>query len=116
VIHNIGDGLLLIEAALVDRVFSEVGLDDVQPAEMTAAVAVTADTARLMVMVKVVTAQLTGSPIEVVRLPLAQRMVVPTSLCLHQPRVDRAVQVYLPCVPQLELGLEEGLGGGGVAL
>jgi hypothetical protein len=28
-VHNIWDELLLIEAALVDSVFSEIGLDDV---------------------------------------------------------------------------------------
>ena len=74
---------LLIEAALVDSVFGEVRLNDVQLAKMTSAMAVIADTVGLMMMIKIVAAEPTGSLIEVVGLFLAQRMVMPTTLCLH---------------------------------
>ena len=82
-IHNVWDMFLLIEAALVDSVFGEVRLNDVQFAKMTSAMAVIADTVGLMMMIKIVSAEPTGSLIEVVGIFLAQRMVMPTTLCLH---------------------------------
>ncbi|EFX61274.1 hypothetical protein DAPPUDRAFT_122357 [Daphnia pulex] len=118
VVDDIGDLFLLVEAALVDGVLGEVGLDDVEFAEVASAVAVVADAVGLVVVVEVVPRQLAGSPVEVLGLLLACRVVVPAALRLQQPRVERAVQVGLPCISQLQLGLELGLGGrgGSVAL
>jgi hypothetical protein len=50
---------------------------------MPAAMAVIADTVCLMMMIKIVAAELSGSLIEVMGLFLAQGMIMPTSLCLH---------------------------------
>ncbi len=41
-IDHIRDGFLLVEAALIDGVLGEVGLDDIQLGEMASAVAVVA--------------------------------------------------------------------------
>jgi hypothetical protein len=118
VVDDIGDLFLLVEAALVDGVLGEVGLDDVEFAEVASAVAVVADAVGLVVVVEVVPRQLAGSPVEVQGLLLARRVVVPAALRLQQPRVERAVQVGLPRISQLQLDLELGLGGrgGSVAL
>ena len=52
-VDHIGDGLLLIEALLVDGVLGEVRLDDVELAEMPAAVAIAAHAVELVMVVEV---------------------------------------------------------------
>lgn len=58
VIDHIRDGLLLVEALLVDRILGEIGFDDVEFAEMPAAVAIAADAVGLVVVVEVGAVQL----------------------------------------------------------
>ena len=84
VVDDVGDVFLVVEAALVDGVLGEVGLDDVEFAEVASAAAVVADAAGLVVVVEVVPRQLVGSPVEVLDLLLAGRVVVPAPLRLQQ--------------------------------
>jgi hypothetical protein len=64
VVDNIGDGFLLIETTLVDGILGEIGLDDIELAEMPSAVTIIADAILVIVMVEVSTGQLGGSSIE----------------------------------------------------
>lgn len=52
-IDDVRDSSLLIEALLVDSVLGEVGFDDVEFAEMPAAVAITTDAIELVMVVEV---------------------------------------------------------------
>lgn len=82
-VHNVGYKFLLVEATLIDSILGEVRLNDVKSAKMPTTIAVVADTISLMMMIEIVPTELTSSLIEVVRLFLAERMVMPTTLCLH---------------------------------
>jgi hypothetical protein len=53
-VDYIGDEFLLVEAALVDGVLGEVGLDDIQFAEVPSAVAIIADAVGVVVVAEIV--------------------------------------------------------------
>ena len=82
-VHNVGYKFLLVEATLIDSILGEVRLNDVQSAKMPTTMAVVADTISLMMMIEIVPTELTSSLIEVFCLFIAERMVMPTTLCLH---------------------------------
>jgi hypothetical protein len=75
-VDEVGDGSLGVEAALVDGVLGEVGLDDVELAEVAAALALPAHARFRVVVVKVGLRQLGGRLGEDILLGLALRVVV----------------------------------------
>jgi hypothetical protein len=52
-VDNIRNCFLLDKAALIDRIFGQIWLNDIQPAKMAAAVAIITDAVLLVVMAKV---------------------------------------------------------------
>lgn len=70
-LDDVGDVLLVVEAALIDGVLGEVGLDDIELGEVAAAVAVAAERTRLVVVAEVQPCQPLRSSLEVVCLLLA---------------------------------------------
>lgn len=63
-VDDVGDSSLLIEATLIDRGLGEIGFDDMQFAEMTAAATISADTLIGVVMREVGVGQFGGCLIE----------------------------------------------------
>lgn len=81
-IDDIRDLPLLIEAALVNGIFGEIRLDDVEFAKMTSAVTIITDTVSLVVMFKVMSSQLTCCFIELLCLLLTMIVIMRTALSL----------------------------------
>lgn len=84
-IYNIGDNFLLIEALLIDGVLGEIGFDDVQFAEMPAAVAITAHAIELIMVVEVGAMQLRCSFVEGIGIVGTFIVIVFAPLSLHEP-------------------------------
>lgn len=80
VVDDIGNQLLLIEAALINRVLSQVRLDDVQLAEVPPTFTLIANALLAVVVLEVMTQQLRGRLLEAELLSEAELMVMGASL------------------------------------
>lgn len=108
VVDDVGDLLLFDEALLVDGVFGEVWLDNVELAQVPAAVAIGADAA-VLVVVEVAVCEFGGSFVEVVLLAEAVVVVVPAALRLRELRVVGSVEALYfgaSVAPESQFGLE----------
>ncbi len=81
-IDYIRNQFLLIETTLVDSIFGQIGLDDVQLAEMPSTFALITHTLFIMVVLEVVANQLWGSLTEAVLLGETELVIMATSMCL----------------------------------
>lgn len=89
VVDDVGNGFLLDEAALIDRIFSQIWLDDIQSAEVPSTMAIITHTGFLIMMVKVGRCELGGGYVEILLVRLTKFMIMLASLCLHKLlRVD----------------------------
>ena len=115
-VDEVGDLLLREEAALVDGVLGEVRPDNVEPAEVAAAVALAAHAA-LLVMAEVALLQLPRSPPEALLLGEALLVVVPAALRLREVVGGvEGLHFGARAAPEAQLGLEGWFLGGPVAL
>lgn len=83
-VDNIGNQLLLIETTLIDSIFGEVRLDDIQLAQMPPTLALITHTFLIMMMLKVVAHQLGGCFAKIVLLSEAEFVVVAATLGLAE--------------------------------
>ena len=79
-VDDIGNQLLLIEAALINRVLGKVRLDDVQLAEVPPTFTLIANALLTVVVLEVMTQQLRGRLAEAELLSEAELMVMGASL------------------------------------
>jgi hypothetical protein len=80
VVDDIGNQLLLIEAALINRVLGQVRLDHVQLAEVPPTFTLIANALLAVVVLEVMTQQLRGRLLEAELLSEAELMVMGASL------------------------------------
>lgn len=115
-VHDIRYQLLLVETALVNGVFGEVGLDHVELAQMPAALALIAHALLIVMVLEVVAQQLGGSLAKAVLLSHAELVVMMTALGLpelaHVEGHAVVSEIEIGCHSALEFGLElQFLGG-----